>query len=95
MIKNSFGIGGVKYIKEIGNVNNGKNYEANEKDNFELCIPNELLKHKTNYTTILLDIFGGAWTYGDKNEALTLCQNDLYKKFYYCNYESYLIKWAI
>ena len=39
------------------------------------------MKHKTNYITILLDIHGGAWVMGNKNEALTLCKNDLYKNF--------------
>ena len=39
------------------------------------------MKNKTNYTTILLDIHGGAWVTGNKNDASTLCKNDLTKNF--------------
>ena len=81
VIKNTFGKEGVHYIKDIGNINNGKDYEANDRDNFELCIPHNILKHKTDYTTILLDIHGGAWVLGNKNEASAVCKNDLYKNF--------------
>ena len=80
-IKNSFGIRGENYIEEIGDVNNGKDYEANDRDNFDLCIPNSVLKKKTNYITILLDIHGGAWIAGNKNDVEELCKNDIYKNF--------------
>ena len=80
-IKNTFGKDGIHYIKEIGNINNGKDYEANDRDNFDLCIPENVMKNKTNYTTILLDIHGGAWIAGNKNDASTLCKNDLTKNF--------------
>ena len=80
-IKNTFGTGGDHYIKDIGNINDGKDYEANDRDNFELCIPSNVLKNKKNYTTILLDIHGGAWIGGNKNEALKICEDDLYKNF--------------
>lgn len=80
-IKNTFGTGGDHYIKDIGNINDGNDYEANDRDNFELCIPSNVLKNKKNYTTILLDIHGGAWIGGNKNEALKICEDDLYKNF--------------
>ena len=80
-IKNTFGVDGVHYIKDIGNINDGKNYDANDRDNFDLCIPKSVLKNKKKYTTILLDIHGGAWMMGNKNNAQELCKNDWFKNF--------------
>ena len=80
-IKNTFGIDGDNHIKEIGNINDGNDYEANDRDNFDLCIPDSVLKNKTNYTTILLDIHGGAWVMGNKHNAAEFCKNKFFKSF--------------
>ena len=84
-MKNTFGIGGSHYIKEIGNINNGKDYEANDRSNFELCIPDYVMEHKTDYVNILFDIHGGAWANNNKNEASKLCKDALYKDFIIAN----------
>ena len=59
-IKNTFGINGDNYIKEIGVINDGQNYKANDRDNFDLGIPDSVLKNKKNYTTVLLYISWGS-----------------------------------
>ena len=80
-IKNSFGANGINYIKDLGNINNGKDYEANDRDNFDLFIPYSVMENKTNYTTILLDIHGGGWKAGNKADPRKLSENELYKNF--------------
>ena len=39
------------------------------------------MEDKEKYITILLDIHGGAWIMGDKNEPSIFCKDDLYKDF--------------
>ena len=80
-IRNSFGTNGINYIKDLGNINDGKDYEANDRDNFALCIPYSIMENKTNYTTILLDIHGGGWKAGNKADPRKLSENELYKNF--------------
>ena len=80
-IKNSFKEGGENYKKEIGNLNNGKDYTENERDNFDLCIPKSLLLNKSNYNTIFLSIHGGGWMGGNKMDVLELCNSGTYKNF--------------
>lgn len=46
-IKNSFKKGAENYIEEFGNVNNGKDYEETDRDNFDLSIPYTAAKKKT------------------------------------------------
>ena len=64
VIRNSFAIGRENFIPEIGNLNDGNNYEKNERDNFDLCIPDNAEKDKTKYKTILLHVHGGGWGMG-------------------------------
>ena len=73
-IRNSFKKGSENYIEEIGDLNNGKDYEENERDNFDLCIPNKSTKNLTNYKTIFLSIHGGGWIEGIKENALEMCK---------------------
>ena len=80
-IKNSFGTEGINYIKDLGNINDGKDYEANDRDNFDLCIPYSVMENKKNYTTILLDIHGGGWKAGNKADPRKLSENEIYKNF--------------
>ena len=79
IIKNSFKKGGENYIPEIGNLNNGKDYKENERDNFDLCIPKSVLQNKTNYQTIVLNIHGGGWVGGKKINVEDSCNKDFYK----------------
>jgi len=80
-IINSFGEKGKNYIEEIGNINNGNDYNSTDRDNLDLCIPYGVMENKTNYTTILLDIHGGGWIAGYKNDAKELCKDEIYKNF--------------
>lgn len=68
-IKNSFKKDGENYIEEFGNVNNGKDYEETDRDNFDLSIP-YTAANKKNYKTIILYIHGGGWITGQKADAL-------------------------
>ena len=79
LIRNSFLNGRENYIEELGDLNNGKDYEETERDNFDLCIPESAVKNKTNFKSILLNIHGGGWAGGSKANALVLCQQ--YSKF--------------
>ena len=80
-IKNSFGTNGINYKEGLGNINEGKDYEATDRDNFDLCIPYHVMENKTNYTTILLVIHGGAWRAGNKGDAKGYCKDETYKNF--------------
>jgi hypothetical protein len=61
LIRNSFLNGRENYIEELGDLNNGKDYEETERNNFDLCIPESAVKNKTNFKSILLIIHGGGW----------------------------------
>jgi hypothetical protein len=74
IIRNSFAIGRENFIPEIGNLNDGNNYEKNERDNFDLCIPDNAEKDKTKYKTILLHVHGGGWGAGNKADVSKLCE---------------------
>ena len=74
VIRNSFTIGRENFIPEIGNLNDGNNYEKNERDNFDLCIPDNAEKDKTKYKTILLHVHGGGWGAGNKADVSKLCE---------------------
>ena len=73
-IRNSFINGRENFIEELGDLNNGKDYEETERDNFDLCIPDTATKNKTSYKTILLNIHGGGWVGGEKPDALPFCK---------------------
>ena len=47
-IKNSFGTNGTNFIKDLGDINGRKDYEASDRDNFDLCIPYHVIENKTN-----------------------------------------------
>ena len=65
-IENSFKIGGANYKTEMGEINDGKDYDKNERNIYDLYIP-----YSTEFTTdkhngVILFIHGGSWTSGDK-----------------------------
>ena len=67
-IENSFKKGGENFIEDIGNLNNGENYEKNERNVFDLYIPDIALERKDKINGVLLWIHGGAWTFGVKED---------------------------
>lgn len=68
-IINTFKIDGAHYNPEIGNVNDGEDYEANNRSNYDLYIPYGVLQEKDKYHGILLFIHGGSWIGGEKSEV--------------------------
>ena len=73
-IRNSFKKNCENYNENIGDLNNGTDYEENERDNVDLCIPSNAAKNKSNYKTIFLVIHGGGWVGGEKVDALGVCK---------------------
>ena len=57
-INNTFKSGGANYNNEIGIINEGKDYEKNENNKYNLYIPKEAINKKTNYNGIILFIHG-------------------------------------
>ena len=81
MIINSFKKDGDNYNDEIGNVNNGRDYQKNERNYYDLYIPYSALKKKDKYNGIILFIHGGGWIQGNKDSLDFLCSR--YAKFGY------------
>ena len=75
LIINTFKEGGDNYIEEIGNVNDGFDYEKNESVNiYDLYIPYSASKKKDKYNKIILFIHGGSWINGKKEDMEHLCK---------------------
>ncbi len=72
-IRNSFKKDAENYNKNIGNINDGNDYDENERDNFDICIPYNVTKRKDKYNAIYLNIHGGGWVAGDKANVSELC----------------------
>jgi len=66
-IINTYKKSGDNYNEEIGNVNDGEDYQKNERNYYDLYIPFSSLKRKEKYNGIMLFIHGGAWNHGDKS----------------------------
>ena len=73
-IENTFKKGGKNYDPEIGNINNGKNYEKNERNVYDLYIPYSALLNKDNYNGIILFVHGGSWIEGSKESFEEFCK---------------------
>jgi len=73
-IINSFKEGGNNYNEEIGNVNNGSDYEKIDRNVYTLFIPYSATKNMDNYNGIFLFINGKLWTEGNKEYLEPLAQ---------------------
>ena len=73
-IVNSFKYGEENYIDEIGNLNDGNDYTANERNYYDLYIPDSISKKANESNGVLLWIHGGAWIKGDKSGMKDLCE---------------------
>ena len=69
IIENSF-----KYIEELKTINNGNDYQANERNIYDLYIPYPAIKRKDKYNRIILFIHGGAWIEGSKEQLDLFCR---------------------
>ena len=81
IITNTFKSDGENYNSEIGNINNGKNYEANELNTYDLYISRYAEQRKNETTGIMLWIHGGYWIGGDLSMTSPYCE--LFTKFGY------------
>ena len=73
IIINSFKKNGENFNEEIGDINNGKDYQKNDRNYYDLFIPYCSLKKKSKYNGIMLFIHGGAWRSGKKEHMSHLC----------------------
>jgi len=73
-IVNSFKEGGYNYNEEIGNVNNGSDYEKTDRNVYTLFMPYSATKNMDNYNGIFLFINGKLWTEGNKEYLEPLAQ---------------------
>ena len=73
-IINSFKEGGNNYNEEIGNVNNGSDYEKIDRNVYTLFIPYFATKNMDNNNGIFLFINGKLWTEGNKEYLEPLAQ---------------------
>ena len=74
MIENTFKEGGKNYDPEIGNINNGENYNDNERNNYNLYIPYSAMLNKDNYNGVILFVHGGSWIEGEKESFENFCK---------------------
>ena len=73
-IENSFKTNGENYIEDIGNLNNGEDYPANERNIFDLYIPDSAQKNSNKANLLMVWLHGGNWTNGDKSEMEKICE---------------------
>ena len=81
IINNTFKKDDINYKEEIGNVNDGKDYQKNERNVYDLYVPYSSLKRKDKYNGIILFVHGGAWILGQKGDIEYLASR--YAKYGY------------
>ena len=81
LIRNSFKKDGENYNPKIGDINNYLDYNETDRDNFDICIPENIMKNKDKYVTIVLNIHGGGWMQGNKADVYETSKSPLYKDF--------------
>ena len=74
IIVNSFKENGPNYNSTIGNINEGNDYEKNERNTYSLYIPYSATKRKSENNHIILFIHGGSWISGDKESLEPFCK---------------------
>ena len=73
-IENSFKKNGDNYNESMGEINNGKDYEKNDRNIYDLYIPQYALDRKNETNGIILWIHGGAWKNHAKEEMENFCK---------------------
>ena len=73
-IKNTFKENEENYNETIGNLNNGNDYDENERNNYNLFIPYYALKNVDENNGIILFIHGGSWIGGEKESFNLFCK---------------------
>ena len=75
-IVNTFKKGGDNYNESMGEINDGKDYEKNERNIYDLYIPQYALDRKNEVNGIILWIHGGSWMNGTKDTLLNSPHKD-------------------
>ena len=73
IIINSFKKNGDNFKEDIGEINDGKDYQKNKRNYYNLFIPYSSLKNKNKFNRIILFIHGGSWRYGKKEDIEFMC----------------------
>ena len=68
IIPNTYKSGGRNYKEDIGNLNEGKDYEKTERNIYDLYIPKYACDNIDKKHGVILFIHGGAWISGNKEE---------------------------
>lgn len=75
-ILNTFKVGAINYNATLGDQNWGEDYDANNRNNFDLCIPEYNWHRKDKYNRILMFIHGGGWEGLQKENISLFCPNN-------------------
>ena len=78
-IPNSFKEGGVNYNKNIYDINKGEDYDKNDRNNFDYCIPAQVKQRKNKHNIVYLQLHGGGWGGLNKENITLFC--DLNARF--------------
>ena len=73
-ITNSFKQEGENFYPDMGSINNGQVYEKNERNIYDLYIPQYALDRRNETNGILLWIHGGAWVSDSKDTMDMFCK---------------------
>ena len=73
-IINTFKENGTNYNESIGNINNGNDYDENERNIYDLYIPYYATKRHDQNNGIILFIHGGSWIEGYKELMDMFCK---------------------
>lgn len=72
-IKNTFKKGGANFNEDIGNINNGEDYQKNERNVFDIYFPDKNVANLKK--PIILNLHGGGWTQLSKETLTPYCLN--------------------
>lgn len=72
-IKNTFKKGGANFNENIGNLNDGEDYDKNERNVYDIYFPDKNLINLKK--PIILSIHGGGWTQYTKEISTPFCLN--------------------
>ena len=73
-IENTFKKNGDNYNESMGEINGGKDYKKNDRNIYDLYIPQYALDRKNETNGIILWIHGGAWIEGTKDGMDIFCK---------------------
>ena len=75
-IPNSFKFGGVNFNETIGNLNGGEDFDKNDRNNFDYCIPAQVKQRKNKHNMVYLQLHGGGWAVGEKENISLFCNTN-------------------